>query len=173
MDCWRKASDVGAGVLGNDASVLDQRVAEGRGMNGLRMTPEQVAAHQARVKSARVVRPLPDFEPEDLGPVKKYRNRPTTVDGETFDSKAEADKWLELTLRQRAGEIANVRRQVSYDLVVNGLKVCRYVADFVWVEDGRTIVADVKGYKGGGSYRVFRLKLLLMKAVHGIDIVEL
>ena len=38
-------------------------------------------------------------------------------DGIVFDSRHEAMRWRELALLQRAGEIADLRRQVKYILV--------------------------------------------------------
>jgi hypothetical protein len=106
---------------------------------------------------------------------KKYANQPVTVDGHLFDSKAEARYWGGLQVRLRAGEISDLRRQVPFELapsvVIGGRKrpPIRYLADFVWVENGQTVVADVKG----ALVDVYRLKRHLMKSVHGIDILEI
>jgi len=100
---------------------------------------------------------------------RKYGNKRTEVDGFTFDSKAEAARWQQLTLLQRAGEIRNLQRQVSYPIVVNGVKVCTYCADFVYEDArGNRITEDTKGVKTPA----YNLKKKLMKAVHGIDILE-
>lgn len=99
---------------------------------------------------------------------RKYGNRRTEVDGVTFDSKAEAARWQQLQLLQRAGEIRNLQRQVSYPIVVNGVKVCIYRADFVYEDECGQVVEDVKGMKTP----TYNLKKKLMKAVHGIDILE-
>lgn len=105
----------------------------------------------------------------------KYSNHKVEVDGIKFDSKAEARYWLSLCLRERAGEIDNVRRQVVYVLapavVIGGRKrpPLRYVADFVFDEEGAVVVADVKG----AVPDAYRIKRHLMKSVHGIDILEI
>jgi len=105
----------------------------------------------------------------------KYANRRVEIDGQSFDSRAEARYWRQLQLRLKAGEISNLRRQVVFELapavVIGGRKrpPLRYVADFVWEEDGKTIVADVKG----AVPAAYRIKRHLMKAVHGIDILEI
>lgn len=105
----------------------------------------------------------------------KYANRRVEIDGQAFDSKAEARYWGVLQLRLKAGEIRNLRRQVPFELapavVIGGRKrpPLRYVADFVWEEGGKTIVADVKG----AVPAAYRIKRHLMKAVHGIDILEI
>lgn len=105
----------------------------------------------------------------------KYANQRIEIDGQAFDSKAEARYWGVLQMRLKAGEISNLRRQVVYELapavVIAGRKrpPLRYIADFVWEEGGREVVADVKGC----VVDVFRVKRHLMKAVHGIDILEI
>ena len=72
----------------------------------------------------------------------KYRARKTTVDGITFDSRKEADRYLVLKGMEEDGSIKDLRRQVRYELVpafdVDGrhYRAVYYVADFVYVEDG-------------------------------------
>lgn len=92
----------------------------------------------------------------------------TEVDGIKFHSKKEASRYLELKLLQADGAISELRLQVSYRIVVNNALICRYIADFVYVQDGQEIVEDVKGK----ITDVYRLKKKLMKACHGIDIYE-
>lgn len=111
----------------------------------------------------------------DLAPAKKktpgqpkYRNKKTVVDGITFDSRAEARKWVDLKGLLAAGAISMLRRQVSFRLEVNRVLVARYRADFVFVRDGRLVVLDVKGV----STPVYRLKKRLMLACHNIEITE-
>lgn len=101
----------------------------------------------------------------------KYHNVPTVVDGIRFDSKKEAHRWSELKLLQRAGQISDLRRQVRHDLVVNGIKICAYVADFTYTDEAahRPVVEDVKG---GIRTREYILKKKLMRACLGIEITE-
>jgi len=96
----------------------------------------------------------------------KYGNHKTLVEGITFDSALEARKWQELCLLQKAGAISSLDRQVRFDLIVNGTKVCSYVADFVYIDGGKRIVYDAKGM----ILPEFRLKAKLFKAIHGFDI---
>jgi hypothetical protein len=91
--------------------------------------------------------------------------------GITFDSKWEAERWGELTAMERAGYIVNLERQIPYDILVNGMKICKYVADFRYsqVDDygnETQIVEDAKGVETPE----FKLKKKLMKAVFEIDI---
>ena len=104
----------------------------------------------------------------------KYHAKKTVVDGMTFDSRREADRYLVLKSMEEDGDIEDLRRQVRYELVpafdVDG-KHCRpvfYVADFVYVEDGKTVVEDVKGMKTD----VYRLKSKLFARRYGMSIKE-
>lgn len=98
----------------------------------------------------------------------KYRNKKTVVDGIKFDSQREATRYSVLKIMQAAGVISDLRLQVPYVITVNGLKICKYVADFVYIDKGREVVEDVKGMKTP----TYNLKKKLMKAVHGIEIQE-
>ncbi len=103
-------------------------------------------------------------------PVKpsKYHNQRTTTGGKTFDSKREAARYEVLLLLERAGKISQLTRQNSFDLVVNGVSVGRYVADFGYIEEGKQITEDSKGVRTS----VYRLKKKLMAAIYGIAIKE-
>jgi hypothetical protein len=100
----------------------------------------------------------------------KYGNKKTEVDGVPFDSKAEAQRYRELKLMAAAGVIRDLELQPRFELIVSGLKVCTYVADFRYfdVAQGASIVADVKGK----ATDVYRLKAKLMRACHGIEVQE-
>lgn len=100
----------------------------------------------------------------------KYGNQKTEVAGELFDSKREAEDYKVLLLRQKAGEIGLIRRQVDYELNPGGTHSLIYRADFVYVETatGRTVVQDSKGM----HTREYKKKRRLMKKVHRIIIKE-
>lgn len=105
----------------------------------------------------------------------KYKSRKVTVAGITFDSKKEANRYRELVLLERAGRLSNLQRQVKFELIpsqrVNGKVVeraCTYVADFVYLENGRKVVEDTKGFKT----KDYIIKRKLMLWVHGIQIKE-
>jgi hypothetical protein len=99
----------------------------------------------------------------------KYHNQPQVVDGIRFDSAREARRWCELQTLERAGEIRELRRQVEYPIEVNGVRVCYYVADFVYrTPDGKTVVEDAKGLRTP----VYALKCKLMRAAYGVEIKE-
>jgi hypothetical protein len=110
----------------------------------------------------------------------KYGNRKIEYNGEKYDSVKEYRRHDELKLLERAGKISGLQRQVKFELIpaqkIGGKVVeraCTYVADFVYTENGATVVEDVKGYKGGGAYAIFTIKRKLMLHVHGIRIKEI
>ena len=47
----------------------------------------------------------------------KYRNRQVVLNGLKFDSQKEAARWQELQLLERDGQISELRRQVTYELL--------------------------------------------------------
>ena len=96
----------------------------------------------------------------------KYGAKKTVVDGITFPSKLEAKRWNELQTLQMAGAISGLKRQVPFDLKVNGHLICRYIADFTYTQaaTGEIVCEDAKGV----MTPAFRLKAKLMEAVHGI-----
>ena len=98
----------------------------------------------------------------------KYGNKRTEIDGITFASRREANRYAELKLLERAGEIHGLTLQPAYDLIVDGVKICRYVADFRYFENKQIVVEDAKGFKT----RDYRIKKKLMKAIFGIEIRE-
>ena len=69
----------------------------------------------------------------------------------------------------RAGEIQGLRLQVPYELIPKQKGERAHYADFVYMENGKQIVEDVKGYKGNP---VWIIKRKLMLHVHGIKIRE-
>lgn len=121
----------------------------------------------------------------------KYKSKKTIVDGIEFDSRKEANRYCELKLLQRAGKIQNLELQKAIELipaqreadtigkrggVIKGKvieKAVFYRADFVYTENGETVIEDVKGYKGGGAYAVFTIKRKLLLYKYGIKIKEI
>ena len=103
----------------------------------------------------------------------KLHAKKVEVDGFLFASKAEARHYSELKLAEKAGDIRDLELQHKIKCVVNGFLVCTYIADFVYHEkNGRLVVEDVKGYRGGSTYATFRVKAKLVEALYGIRIVE-
>ena len=107
----------------------------------------------------------------------KYHAKPTIVDGIRFASKAEARRYSELKMLEKAGEIERLDLQPKFPLVVSGLRVGTYIADFryyrVLNRNARTtitsqVVEDVKGVKTP----VYRLKKKIVEALYPVTITE-
>lgn len=91
-----------------------------------------------------------------------------------YASKREAARATELAMLQKAGIIQDLKEQVVFILapsvVIQGRKrpPMKYIADFVYMEDGKRVVEDVKGVKTDA----YVIKRHLMMSVHGIEILE-
>lgn len=79
-------------------------------------------------------------------PFNKYNAKKTEINGVQFDSKKEAKVYQDLESLQRIGKISNLRRQVRFELVPKQKdeRAVFYVADYVYEQDGKQIVADCK-----------------------------
>ncbi len=99
----------------------------------------------------------------------KYKARKTEVDGIVFHSAKEAMRYMELRIRQRAGEIQGLELQPKWPIVIEGVKVCTVIGDFAYYDlrEKRRIVEDVKGM----DTPVSKLKRKLLLAIHGVDMV--
>lgn len=116
----------------------------------------------------------------------KYHAKKTAVNGIVFDSKKEAERYRELWLLERAGQISGLRRQVEFVLIPaqraqvwNDKKnafasrvveqKCSYIADFVYLDkNGNEVVEDTKGVRT----KEYVIKRKLMLERHGIRIRE-
>ena len=98
----------------------------------------------------------------------KYGAKKTTLDGIVFDSKAEANYYAMLKLREKAGEVHAVELQKPFVIAINGKVVCTYKADFAFHDEieKRHRVIDVKGM----DTPVSRLKRKLVQAAHGVEV---
>ena len=109
----------------------------------------------------------------------KYMNQKTRLDGYTFDSKKEANRYLQLLMMQKLGAICGLIVHPRFLLEVNGMKICKYIADFQYlasefnaigdIKGGTMVVEDVKGKKT----RDYVLKRKLMLAVYSIEVKEI
>jgi len=91
---------------------------------------------------------------EYLSLVNKYHAKKTVVDGITFDSKKEANRYATLKQLERFGMIQDLRIQVPFELqpgYTNNqgkkIKPITYIADFVYINSGEKVVEDTKGFK--------------------------
>ena len=104
----------------------------------------------------------------------KYHAKKTTIDGIEFDSAKEAKRYAKLRDMSEAGKIQHLRLQVPFELVpsfeCDGVKyrAMNYVADFVYVREGKVVVEDCKGFKTPE----YKMKKKLMAYVNHINIEE-
>lgn len=121
--------------------------------------------------------------------MRKYHNKKITVDGITFDSVKEYNRYRELKILEKIGEVKDLELQVKFVLIPaiyetykrygkNGKqlkdgkklieKECAYFADFVYSRNGVKVVEDAKGVKT----KDYIIKRKLMLFMHGIRIKE-
>lgn len=146
------------------------------------MTEAAYKAHQQRIhkpaERAKLVEVLRDALWVRPTKRSKHGNVRLIVDGIRFDSKHEAQCWRDLRLRERAGEIRNLQRQVSFPMQVNGQKVHRVVLDFWWREKDpvrglwEIVVADAKSAHTA-SLPAWKRAKALFEAAYGISVQEL
>ena len=106
----------------------------------------------------------------------KYNARKTTVCGHTFDSRREAEYYLELLARKQAGEVVRIGFQPKYTLLSafkdnegNRQRAVTYTADFfVTFADGHSEVIEVKGVR---TRDYLLRKKLFLYAMRGTDII--
>lgn len=107
----------------------------------------------------------------------KYHAKKTVYDGIRFDSRKEASRYAELKLMEQNGDIQNLELQKRYELIPSQIdpvtkkvieRACYYVADFVYTENGVTVVEDTKGVRTD----VYKIKRKLMYERYNIRIRE-
>lgn len=107
----------------------------------------------------------------------KYGATPTTVDGVRFASKAEAKRYAELKLLEKAGEVKELELQPRFPLMapergsaLGRIHIGDYVADFRYRlgPKGLLTIEDVKGMKTA----LYRWKKKHVEAQYGITITE-
>lgn len=118
----------------------------------------------------------------------KYHAKKIEVDGETFDSKREAARYIELQYLQRAGKISGLQRQKKFVLVpaqyepettgprggrIKGKLLERevaYYADFVYFDEEEKdfVIEDTKGVRT----KDYIIKRKLMLWLNGYQIRE-
>ena len=105
----------------------------------------------------------------------KYHNQKVKTHEGVFDSTKEYKRWVVLKLMERSGEICKLRRQVPFVLIKTQKtdevteRPVKYIADFVYERDGKTVVEDTKGVRTAD----YIIKRKLMLWVYGIAIKEI
>ncbi len=135
----------------------------------LRLSAEQLqdmlSRHKGRVHALEGERPSQA----------KYRNKRFRDEhGVLWDSIKEYRRWQDLRLLETAGKIERLEKKVTFDLLPPAMKEgkrmrpIRYVADFVYFEEGMKVVEDAKGFRN----ELYKLKKRLMWQLLGIEIYE-
>lgn len=107
------------------------------------------------------------------------------IDGHRFDSKHESERYLELKLLEKAGEIEQLEVQPRFPIIIGGVPIrimskrystlgrqMMYVADFQYrdIKRKKRIIEDVK-MQSGHRTEVYKIKRALMQAI-GYQITE-
>ena len=119
----------------------------------------------------------------------KYGNKKVVVNGIEFHSKKEARRYKELFLLEKAGAISDLRLQEKFVLIPaqyetferygkNGQRLkdgrrllereVAYIADFVYIENGKMVVEDTKGMRTPD----YKIKRKMMLYFHNIKVKE-
>lgn len=100
----------------------------------------------------------------------KFGAKKVRYDGYLFDSGMEWRRYTDLRLLEAAGEVHDIEVHPKFDIIVNGIRVAGYEADFRYEgRDGNVHVEDVKGARTA----VYSLKKKLIEALYGIRIEEI
>ena len=102
----------------------------------------------------------------------KYHSKKTVVGDKIFDSKKEADRFVELALMEKAKLIQDLKTQVAFPLIAKsqyGREIV-YRADFTYYQDGKLVVEDTKS--PATKTPLYRLKKRLLAERYGIVIQE-
>ena len=116
--------------------------------------------------------------------------RKVTVLGKVCDSRMEGDRWLQLSMMAKAGEVKHLKHHPRFPLTISQppympVTVAVYEGDAeYYLPDGTRVVEDTKGRRpepgdkargkkavsGGPAWAMFRLKIKLVKALYGIEV---
>ena len=131
------------------------------------MTGDDRASWTEYARQRGILRDVPAVVPPAPN---KYHAEPVHVDGCRFASRKEAARYGELRTLEQAGAINALEVHPVYTLTVNGHHVGKYTADFRYVQAEAIVVEDVKST--ATRTEAYRLRVKLMRAIHGVTIVE-
>ena len=101
----------------------------------------------------------------------KYNSKKTQIDGITFDSKKEAERYGFLKILEKAGEITDLILQHPFTFTIDGVKMFTYKSDFMYYDkaQAKIIIEDVKGMKTP----IYKLKKKIIEKHYNIKITEI
>lgn len=133
----------------------------------------QIAMVLAAEQERKRLHALRGQEPQKPKRKNKYHAQRCQMDGYSFDSKAEMQRYRDLKLMLATGTIRDLQVHPVFDLVVGDVRIGRYIADFAYQDRAKRwarIVEDVKSKPTMTA--VYRIKKRLMHALHGVVITE-
>lgn len=92
--------------------------------------------------------------------------------GDWFGSEKEAKRYIQLAQLEKTGAIRELRRQVPYALLVNGIKIAEWRADFVYEEFYESAWLTVREDSKGVRTPEYQLKKKIAEAHYGWSIRE-
>ncbi len=85
---------------------------------------------------------------KSLNKKNKYHNEKLVVDGVRYDSKREYLRHRQLLLREKAGEIQDLRFHCKSDtIILQNKPLIKYEPDFCYYENGVFVIEDLKGFQ--------------------------
>ena len=83
---------------------------------------------------------------QQFGKKNKYHAQKTELNGVQFDSRKESTVYQKLQNLERSGIISELQRQIKFELIPKQKdeRPVYYVADYVFKQDGKIVVADCK-----------------------------
>lgn len=104
----------------------------------------------------------------------KYNNKKIVIDNIKFDSIKESNRYNQLKILEKYGEIVDLELQPKYKLQESfkykgkTIRAIHYIADFRYIDikSGQLIVEDVKGHKTD----IYNLKKKIFLKLYGNDL---
>jgi hypothetical protein len=105
----------------------------------------------------------------------KYKNKKVAYKNILFDSGKEMKHFIYLESELKKGNITDLKTQVRFEILpkTKKFRAINYIADFTYWKNKDLIVEDVKGYRKGPAYAMFKVKQKLMYYMHDIEVIEI
>lgn len=94
------------------------------------------------------------------------------MDGIVFASKKEMNRYAELLLVQRAGQISDLRLQPKLSVEINGQHFCSYTPDFAYQDRDRGLTFEELKSTGTAKDAAYKLRRKAAELTHGITVRE-
>lgn len=107
----------------------------------------------------------------------KYHNIHVSEDGETFDSKAERNRYRELKLMLYNGDIENLKVHPVFEIIPafkrdgKTIRATMYEGDFLYLEGVQWVVEDVKGVETA-AFKIKRKLFMCRYPDHELRVIK-